>query len=383
MRRKILMAGISIKDIKPTYEGSIFTMIFALLFIVTNLYMIDYKSMQSLIESQDPFMILILFAILVFLSKNSVIDLNKYRVSFLVLWGFYVATITLSMLMKDHFVWSEMLIWLMLTAVLMYRAPARLVTYLIIAALISLPPLLMIDHTLNESGATLVFVFTAGLLLMPKKNAYMLFYMLPAFIMLNVITTSRTAMAAFIAVVLIQLAWINLPGASRTQKKWFAGVVGGLVIITLVVFFRPIFEFFIGPYAINNGFTLHTFTSERYVLWETIWAEKEWFGQGHGYFDFTELLHAHNILFDTLGRYGILAALLFVSVLSAACVIALTRRAFGILLYFAIFIFIGMFEYSYLFMFVYFSPVVLFFILLAYVLGPREACSRETQKKRP
>ncbi|WP_271400394.1 O-antigen ligase family protein [Salinicoccus roseus] len=369
------MAGISIKDIKPTYEGSIFTMIFALLFIVTNLYMIDYKSMQSLIESQDPFMILILFAILVFLSKNSVIDLNKYRVSFLVLWGLYVATITLSMLMKDHFVWSEMLIWLMLTAVLMYRVPSRLVTYLIIAALFSLPALLMIDHTLNESGATLVFVFTAGLLLMPKKNAYMLFYMLPAFIMLNIITTSRTAMAAFIAVVLIQLAWINLSGASRTQKKWFAGVVGGLVAITLVVFFHPIYEFFIGHYAINKGFTLNTFTSGRYVLWETIWAKKEWFGQGHGYFDFTELLHAHNIFFDTLGRYGILAALLFVLVLGAACVIALARRNFGILLYFAIFIFIGLFEYNYLFMFVYFSPIVLLFVLMAYLLTFREDMS--------
>ncbi|MHC0552905.1 hypothetical protein [Salinicoccus sp. CNSTN-B1] len=229
------MAGISIKDIKPTYEGFIFTMIFALLFIVTNLYMIDYKAMQSLMTSQDPFMILILFTVLVFLRKNSQVDFNKYRLYFLVLWGLYVATMTASMLMKDHFVWSEMLIWLMLTVVLMYRIPARLVTYLIIAALISLPSLLMIDHTLNESGATLVFVFTAGLLLMPKKNAYMLFYMLPAFIMLNVITPSRTAMAAFIAVALVQLAWINLPGATRTQKKWFAGVVGGLAVITLVV----------------------------------------------------------------------------------------------------------------------------------------------------
>ncbi len=372
MRRKILMAGISIKDIKPTYEGFIFTMIFALLFIVTNLYMIDYKSMQNLIESEDPFMILILFAILVFLGKNSQIDFNKYRLYFLVLWGLYVAAITASMLMKDHFVWTEMIVWLMLTVVLTYRIPSRLVTYLIIAALLSLPALLMIDHTLNESGATLVLVFTAGLLLMPKTNRSMLFYILPAFIILNIITTSRTAMAAFIVVALIQLAWINLPGASRTQKKWFAGAVGGSIIIVMIFFFRPIFDFFIGPYAINNGFSLDTFTSERYVLWETIWAEKKWFGQGGSYFDFTELLHAHNILFDTLGRYGILAALLFVFVLGAAGVIALMRRNFDILLYFGVFIFIGMFEYSYLFMFVYFSPVVLFFMLLAYVLTPKE-----------
>ncbi|MHC0552904.1 hypothetical protein [Salinicoccus sp. CNSTN-B1] len=127
--------------------------------------------------------------------------------------------------------------------------------------------------------------------------------------------------------------------------------------------------------------TLNNFTSGRYVLWETIWNEKEWFGRGHGYFDFTELLHAHNIFFDTLGRYGILAALLFVLVLGAACVVALTRRNFGILLYFAIFIFIGMFEYSYLFMFVYFSPVVLFFILLAYVLGPGKNVAKRHKKE--
>ncbi|WP_434120956.1 O-antigen ligase family protein [Salinicoccus roseus] len=365
------MSGSHMKDIKPTYERLMFTTIFALLFTVMNLYMIDYRAMQSVIESQDPFMILILFTILVFLGKNSQIDFDKYRLYFLVLWGLYVTVITASMLMKDHFVWTEMIIWLMLTAVLSYRIPSRLVTYLIIAALISLPALFMIDHTLNESGATLVFVFTAGLLLMPKKNSYMLFYMLSAFIMLNIITTSRTAMAAFIAVAIIQLAWINLSGASRTQKKWFAGAAGGSIIIVIIFFFRPIFNFFIGR-NISNGLTLNNFTSGRYVLWETIWAEKKWFGQGHDYFDFTELLHAHNILFDTLGRYGILAALLFVFVLGAACAIAMMRRTFGILLYFAVFIFTGMFEYSYLFMFVYFSPVVLFFILLAYVLTSKE-----------
>lgn len=366
------MSGSHMKDIKPTYEGLMFTTIFALLFTVMNLYMIDYRAMQSVIESQDPFMILILFTILVFLGKNSQIDFDKYRLYFLVLWGLYITVITASMLIKDHFVWTEMIIWLMLTAVLSYRIPSRLVTYLIIGALISLPSLLLADGTLNESGATLVLVFTAGLLLMPRTNRAMIFYILPTFLVLNIITTGRTAIFTYLAIAFLQLAWINLYRTTETQRKWFLGGLGGLAVSILLFFARPLYRFFIGNNMDGGGIDLNDFTSGRYELWATVWHNRQWFGEGHQYFNFTELIHAHNIFFDTLGRYGIIPLILFILVLGVVLLLSMTKYTLGILLYFGAYIFIGLFEYNYLFMFVYFSPIVLLFIFMAYILTFRE-----------
>ncbi|WP_051683095.1 O-antigen ligase family protein [Salinicoccus luteus] len=366
------MARVNVERAYFTYEAFVFTTVFTLLFMATNVFMIDYRNIQSLVSSQEPFMILILAAILVFLYKNARISLSPLRKSFLALWGLYVGSLFLSMMIADHFVWTEALILLMVTAVLFYRVPGRLVVYLIISALISLPTLLLIDHTLNESGATLVLVFTAGLLIMTRTNRAMIFYMLPTFLILNLITTSRTAIITYVFIAFLQLAWINLYKTPVKQKKWFVGIVTGGFGIILLLFGRTIYQFFVGSSLSGGGFGWNDFTSGRYILWTTVWDNKQWFGEGHTYFDFTDLLHAHNIFFDTLGRYGIIPLILFILVLGAVCILSMTKYTLGILLYFGAYIFIGMFEYNYLFMFVYFSPIVLLFIFMAYILTFRE-----------
>ncbi|WP_342388745.1 O-antigen ligase family protein [Salinicoccus bachuensis] len=366
------MARVNVERTYFTYEAFVFITVFTLLFMVTNIFMIDYRNIQSLVSSQDPFMILILAAILVFLYKNARISLSPLRKIFLTLWGFYVGSLFLSMIVAAHFVWTEALVLLMVTAVLFYRVPGRLVVYLIIGALISLPALLLIDHTLNESGATLVLVFTAGLLIMTRTNRAMIFYMLPTFLVLNLITTSRTALITYVFIAFLQLAWINLYRTPMKQKNWFIGIVTGGFAIVLLVFGRTIYQFFVGSSLEGGGFSWNDFTSKRYELWATVWHNKQWLGEGHAYFNFTELLHAHNIFFDTLGRYGIIPLILFILVLGAVCLLSMTKYTLGILLYFGAYIFIGMFEYNYLFMFVYFSPIVLLFIFMAYILTFRE-----------
>lgn len=88
-----------------------------------------------------------------------------------------------------------------------------------------------------------------------------------------------------------------------------------------------------------------------------------WFGEGSDYIDFTELLHVHDIFLDTLGRYGVVTAVLFVVVLGLWLVMSMRMdRGFNFGLFLVAFVLIGMFEYNYLFMFVYFSPVVLLFV---------------------
>jgi hypothetical protein len=279
------------------------------------------------------------------------------------------------MVIAGHFVWTEALILLMVMAILFYRIPGRLVVYLVIGALISLPSLLLIDHTLNESGATLVLVFTAGLLLMSRTNRAMIFYMLPTFLVLNIITTSRTAIFTYLAIAFLQLAWINLYRTTETQRKWFLGIVTGGLAIVFLIFGRSIYRFFVGYSTSEQGFNMNEFTSHRYELWATVWHNRQWFGEGHAYFNFTELIHAHNIFFDTLGRYGIIPLVLFILVIGVISLLATTKYTLGILLYFGAYIFIGLFEYNYLFMFVYFSPIVLLFIFMAYILTLREDMS--------
>lgn len=89
-----------------------------------------------------------------------------------------------------------------------------------------------------------------------------------------------------------------------------------------------------------------------------------WFGEGSDYIDFTELLHVHNIFLDTLGRYGLVTAVLFVMVLGLWLVLSMRmKHGFNFGLFLVAFVMIGMFEYNYLFMFVYFSPVVLLFVV--------------------
>ncbi|MCG7333036.1 O-antigen ligase family protein [Salinicoccus roseus] len=366
------MTNITVDRAYFTYEAIVFTTVFTLLFMVTNIFMIDYRNLQSMIASQDAFMILMLAAILIFLYKNARISLSPLRKMFLTLWGLYIGSLFLSMIIAGHFVWTEALILLMVTAILFYRIPGRLVVYLVIGALLSLPSLLLIDHTLNESGATLVLVFTAGLLLMPRTNRAMIFYMLPTFLVLNIITTGRTAIFTYLAIAFLQLAWINLYRTTETQRKWFLGGLGGLAVSILLFFARPLYRFFIGNNMDGGGIDLNDFTSGRYELWATVWHNRQWFGEGHQYFNFTELIHAHNIFFDTLGRYGIIPLILFILVLGVVFLLSMTKYTLGILLYFGAYIFIGLFEYNYLFMFVYFSPIVLLFIFMAYILTFRE-----------
>src|SRR5699024_5326148 len=117
---------------------------------------------------------------------------------------------------------------------------------------------------------------------------------------------------------------------------------------------------------------LNQLTNGRYEPWQTVVSSSRWFGEGHGYVDFTHLLHVHNIVLDTLGRYGILTAVLFIALLTLTVLTSIFAvKNFNITLFFITFILTGMFEYNYLFMFVYFSPVILFFVITGFILDQR------------
>lgn len=97
---------------------------------------------------------------------------------------------------------------------------------------------------------------------------------------------------------------------------------------------------------------------------------RQWLHQLH------RMLHVHNIFLDTLGRYGVFTAVLFTVMLASVLIIAfISVKTFNIGLYIFTFILIGMFEYNYLFMFLYFSQVVLLFVVGSYLITVRSSRS--------
>ncbi|SDL29950.1 hypothetical protein SAMN05216216_13914 [Lacicoccus qingdaonensis] len=362
------------KRIFTSNEGILLTFIFTLIFIITNLVMVDFAGVQALItgQGQTPFFILILIVILAYLFKHSKIDLKGGRFLFLIIWNVYVLSIFISMIVNEDFVWTEALVLVMLSVMFLFRMPGGLLTIMVVSALISLPALLLQPILLNETGATFVLIYTAGLIFLPRHNKAMLYYSLPAFLLLMLITHSRTAIAVFMVVTIIQLSFINLYKREKKHQKNFLLTLLVSGLIPLIIFFQPLFRFFTIGGLGSEGIDWNQVTNGRYEPWMHVVDNMSWFGGGRDYIDFTSLLHVHNIFFDTLGRYGIITTVLFTVLVIGALIIALKSvRTFHLALYIFTFILIGMTEYNYLFMFVYFSPVILLFVIMSYLVDER------------
>lgn len=362
------------KRIFTSYEGILLTFIFTLIFIITNLVMVDFAGVQALItgQGQTPFFILILIVILAYLFKNSKIDLKSGRFLFVIIWNLYVLSIFISMIVNKDFVWTEALVLVMLSVMFLFRAPGELLTIMVVSALISLPALLLQPILLNETGATFVLIYTAGLMFLPRDNKAMSYYSLPAFLLLLLITHSRTAIAVFMVVTIIQLSFINLYKREKKHQKNFLLTLLVSGLIPLIIFFQPLFRFFTIGGLGSEGIDWNQVTNGRYEPWMHVVDNMSWFCEGRDYIDFTSLLHVHNIFFDTLGRYGIITTVLFTVLLIGTLIIAMKSvKTFHSALYIFTFILIGMTEYNYLFMFVYFSPVILLFVIMSYLIDER------------
>lgn len=370
-----------IKLLFTSYEGVLFTSLFTLIFIVTNLIMVDYRGVLGLVTDQTPFFILVLIVTMAYLFKNSKVEAGKVKIGFLIIWFLYVTSIFASMMVTRDFVWTEALVWILLTMIFFFRQPKELLFMMTAGAILSLPSLLLQDYTLNESGATLVLVYAAGLIFIPKKNMTVSLYVLPMFILLMLVTTSRTAIGIFILVTIVQFMYINFYQRSRRHQKRFLISLGSISIVPVLIFLPSIYRFFMAGSISTEGVDWNRLTSGRFDVWVTVLNNSQWFGDGRGYVDFTELLHVHNILLDTLGRYGVITAILFTVLLSFVFVIStLSIRTFNMALFIFAFILIGMFEYNYLFMFVYFSPVILFFVIINYLITVYDDVIRENGK---
>src|SRR5699024_7195203 len=217
---------------------------------------------------------------------------------------------------NNDFVWPEAVALMMLTMMFCYRLPRELLIIMTAAALLLQP------DVLNETGAKFVLVYTAGLMFLPKRNMAILYYGLPAFALLLVMTHSRTAIAVFILVTIIQLSFISLYKREKKHQRNFLVILLASALIHLMIFFRPLFSFFTMDGLGSDGIDWNHVTNGRYEPWMPVVNNMTWFGEGRSYIDFTSLLHVHNIFLDTLGRYGIITAVLFTLLMSVALILA-------------------------------------------------------------
>ncbi|MFC4984186.1 hypothetical protein ACFPFV_02365 [Salinicoccus siamensis] len=96
-------------------------------------------------------------------------------------------------------------------------------------------------------------------MIIPKTNRAMIYYMLPTFLLLNIITMSRTAIGVYLLIAVIQLAWINFYNTPIKQKKHFAIIAGGGILLILVGFAQPLYQFFIGGRTQSKWHTVECF----------------------------------------------------------------------------------------------------------------------------
>src|SRR5699024_609293 len=148
------------------------------------------------------------------------------KVIFLAALSLYFLSMFISILVNRDFILPEALVMILLTMMFLFKMRRSLLISMTASALISLPALLLQVDTLNETGATLVRVYTVALIFLPETNKTMLDYGLPAFALLLLIALSRTAIAVFIAVTNMQLIHINFRQKSDRQKKRFFITLG-------------------------------------------------------------------------------------------------------------------------------------------------------------
>src|SRR5699024_9066625 len=122
---------------------------------------------------------------------------------------------------------------------------------------------------------------------------------------------SRTAIAVFILVTIIQLSFINLYKREKQHQRNFLLILLTSALTPLIIFFRPLFSFFTMDGLGSDGIDWNKVTNGRYEPWTHVVNNMTWFGEGRNYIDFKSLLHMNDRIFDTLNQFDIITTVIF------------------------------------------------------------------------
>lgn len=256
-----------------TYEGIVFTLIFTLLFGVTNLIMIDYDNMQAIITSETPFFIIIFFAILVYLIKNSKVTFNKTKIAFYIIWLLFALSLILSPAAAGNFSWTGVVVLILISLIILFKIPVELVLFVLLGALISSLILLFADASVNGASVSMVLILIAGLMLIPKTNQAFLFYLLPSIVLIFTMSADSTVLITFTVIFTVQLIIINFSSVFKNYNNLLIIGLTGLILLISIPLYQnitgqqntdPIFNMILENYGIITlvlFFTLIAFTT--------------------------------------------------------------------------------------------------------------------------
>lgn len=325
--------------------GIMFTLMFFVMFSLANLILIDFMGINEVVTNLNPLIIIILSIILVYLIKNSRIEFSRVKKAFLYVWTAYIISMLFSMAINNYIYVDEVAIWIMISIILLYQFPFRLLVCIIAGALGALPWLLLSEPAVNEFGLNGVLVITAGFILLPKTNRAVLLYILPSVSFLLTVSPSFSAIFLYGVILVVYLGYINLFLKERKKTVKFFSIAVGILVIIMSVFIEPAYHFLIDEHSLLGG--------------------------GSTYLDPSVAFQEKNIFTGTWVRYGAMTTILLTVITLSSIVIGfIVNKTPVIGIYMLIFILFGIAGYNnYLSLFEYCEPVTIFFSMLAYSLS--------------
>lgn len=197
-----------------TYEGIVFTLIFTLLFSTAHLIAIDFGGLGSVVQNDTPLYILIFTAIFIYLQRNSKIIFTGMKLGFYVIWLLYILTIHINDFSSGEFSWTKTAVYILISLIFLYKIPSELLVFLISGGVIS--GFILLGGT-DGSGVSVAaaLILSSGLLLLPKDNQALLFYLLPAVSVILIIPFSSTALITMAGIFLSYFVLINISPTGR------------------------------------------------------------------------------------------------------------------------------------------------------------------------
>lgn len=304
------------KTIVHTLIGVVYTIMMILILMYTNFMPIKVKVTQQLISVQEELYIIVFSYIIGWSIYVNRLQVSNLRLIIAALLSLYTIMITISMAVNEQ--WSITLVILMLFLILgtFVKVPNVVLKLTTIAGGISILPVLTLVREQNSVSIVLAYGFAGLLLYLPKKYLVVIPYSVVTMAVLMIIK-GRTALVSYFVMVIVTLLIMTVKGKTKQEQKRTIFIITGTLLGSLVIFAKPMFEFFI----LNNRgqLSLYHITSGRSLIWLNSIKDATWLGHGPQYFQniplnnqFIQLNNTHNLIVDQLVRFGGIVALVFI-----------------------------------------------------------------------
>ncbi|QKY70301.1 O-antigen ligase family protein [Lentibacillus sp. CBA3610] len=343
------------------------------LFFFSNLISLDLYNLHEKVEDGWIVMLIISLIVLPFTIIYKY-NLTKKKLILLFLWELFISSVLISKLLNNEFVQIEFLFYLIIVPLVFFnKGIMEYKNTFLAAAVLSVLPLLTILQPWNRL-AILISVISITLIgFIILKNPFIKTTYLIGLLLIIFITTHRTSLLTFLIIV---SATLLLRVFARKTSSFVdllkRLVVTGVIIGVAFILYDNIFNAFLYKREISGVVDLNSISAGRVDMWvETLKNGITLFGNGEAYFTNTfDLYHAHNIIVQITGAYGIISLILFLLLIGFLFKeVYRNRDKHKYIYFFSAYFLIGMTEYI-LFINTYFIyPSILFFAFMGTLIN--------------